>query len=86
MNQPPNFESLNNFISDKQREILAFAQKNTEEVVKTEMALLDFELLLAVSPNESTIDSRELRTRSWDDLSAKFNGDYNKMMGFIEGF
>ncbi len=88
---PVNDISLKTFIEDKQKEILAFAQKNTEEVVKTEMALMDFELLLAVNTKKDEIEktsqyARELRNSSWNELSLKFNGDYNQITSFIDKF
>ena len=83
--------SLGAYMEDKRKEILAWAQKNTEQVVKTELALMDFELLLAVNtkPGEaekSAIKARKLRDESWDELSKKFSGDYDKTMCFIENY
>jgi len=83
--------SLNTFLDNRQKEILALAHKNTEEIVKTEMALLEFELLLeAHSNNEETGKlsnvSRELRIESWHELSTRFNDDYDKINDFIEKF
>ena len=78
-------------MADKRSEILALAQKNTEEVVKTELALMDFELLLAVNTRRGESDksakmARELRKSSWDELDKKFDGDYDKISQFIANF
>ena len=83
--------SLELFMADKQKEILALAQKNTEEVVKTELALMDFELLLAVNTKNGEADktakiARELRNSSWNELHQRFNGDHNKISQFIVDF
>lgn len=82
-------KSLSDFMQLKEKKILAFAQRNTEEVVKTELALLDFELLLAVNSNKDKREdtfSRSLRVDSWQELSQKFDGDYNKINSFLKDF
>lgn len=82
-------QDLNNFLINKEREILAIAQKNTEEIVKREMALSDFELLLSANFSEEereelTNKSRILRKENWEELSKKFNGNFKKIMDFID--
>jgi len=81
---------LSEFMAGKQKEILAFAQKNTEETVKTEMALLDFELLLAVSSDKGEVKkvqyARKLREESWKEIEEKFEGNHDKMMNFLSEF
>lgn len=79
---------LNNFLESKQKEILAIAIKNTEETVKTELALADFELLLSANLSEeeskrSTQKARVLRETSWQELSKKYNNDAEKIQGFL---
>lgn len=76
--------NLNNFLQERHNQILDIAQKNTEEIVKKELALMDFELLLAVTTTEKdnqklTDESRELRKENWDELEKKSKGDYDKM-------
>lgn len=71
---------LNSFLENKQKEIISLAHRTTDEVVKTELALADFELLLAVNMNEKERDkltalSKKLREDNWKELSEKFNGD-----------
>ena len=83
--------SIEKFIVDKQKEILAFALNNTDEVVKTELELMDFELLLAINTKEGESEenaeiSRELRNSSWNELNQIFNGDNNKISQFISEF
>lgn len=78
---------LNSFLENKQREIISLAHKMTDEVVKTELALADFELLLSVNmPKEEqdslTKQSRELREENWKELSEKF-GDATKIQRAI---
>ncbi len=73
---------LNSFLENKQREIISLAHKMTDEVVKTELALTDFELLLSVNmPNgEQDIlakQSRKLREENWEELSEKFGNTAN---------
>ena len=75
---------LNNFLESKQREILSIAHKATEEIVKTELALTDFELLLSANMSEKeqeslTKQSRKLREETWEELSKEFNGDTSKI-------
>ena len=82
---------LANFIQNKEQEILAIAQQNTKETVEKEMALLDFELLLSANISEDekknlTEKARSLRKESWDELSQKLNGDYNKINEFLDNF
>ena len=38
-------QNFDNFLQKRQDEVLAIAQKNTEETVKREMALMDFFLM-----------------------------------------
>lgn len=78
---------LNSFLENKQREIISLAHKMTDEVVKTELALADFELLLSVNmPKEEqdslTKQSRKLREENWKELSEKF-GDTAKIQRVI---
>lgn len=78
---------LNNFLESKQREIISLAHKMTDEVVKTELALADFELLLSVNiPKEEqdslTKQSKKLREENWKELSEKF-GDTAKIQKAI---
>jgi len=73
---------LNNFLENKQREIISLAHKMTDEVVKTELALTDFELLLSVNMSEKERDnltkqSRKLRQENWGELSEKFGNITN---------
>lgn len=75
---------LNSFLESRQREILSMAHKATDEIVKIELALTDFELLLSVNmPKKEqdglTIQSRKLREETWGELSEKFNGDTSKI-------
>jgi len=82
---------LSSFIQNKEQEILAIAQQNTKETVEKEMALLDFELLLSANLSEGkekelTERSRLLRKESWNELSQKFDGNYDKMNKFLDNF
>ena len=82
---------LSSFIQNKEQEILAIAQQNTKETVEKEMALLDFELLLSTNLSEGkekelTEKSRLLRKESWNELSQKFDGNYDKMNKFLDNF
>ena len=79
---------LNTFLENRQKEILAIAHKATDEVVKTELSLTDFELLLAVNMSkkesgELTKKSRKIREEGWQELSKKFNGDINQIQEFL---
>ena len=83
--------NLDKFLKDRQQEILALAQRTTEKIVKTELALSDFELLLAanLSKEESeklTEESRKLREETWQELSEKFNGNTDKIQEFADTF
>ena len=86
-----NIPELSSFIQNKEQEILAIAQQNTKETVEKEMALLDFELLLSANLSEGkekelTEKSRLLRKESWNELSQKFDGNYDKMNKFLDNF
>ena len=86
-----NMLELSSFIQNKGQEILAIAQQNTKETVEKEMALLDFELLLSANLSEGkekelTERSRLLRKESWNELSQKFDGNYDKMNKFLDNF
>ena len=79
-----NMLELSSFIQNREQEILAIAQQNTKETVEKEMALLDFELLLSANLSEGkekelTERSRLLRKESWNELSQKFDGNYDKI-------
>jgi RNA polymerase-binding transcription factor DksA len=79
---------LNNFLEDKQREILALAQQKTEEVVKREMALTEFELLLSANMSEKeqkklTANSRKLREDSYKELSKISGEDFNGICNLL---
>ncbi|OGJ22330.1 hypothetical protein A3K73_03800 [Candidatus Pacearchaeota archaeon RBG_13_36_9] len=79
---------LNNFLEGKQKEILAMAHKNTEEIVKAELALADFELLLSVNLSEEeskklTQKAGLLREKSWQELYKKCDGDSEKVQEFL---
>ena len=83
--------NLDKFLKDRQQEILALAQKTTEKIVKTELALSDFELLLAANLTEEEIgklteESRNLRGETWQELSKKFNGDTDKIQERVNEF
>lgn len=80
---------LNEFMESKEREILDFAKKNAEEVVKKELALMDFELVMAVNLTKKKAESltkysRKLRSETQKELVAKFDGDYDKISNFLE--
>jgi hypothetical protein len=80
----PNF---NEFLQKRQDEILAIAQRNTEEIVKREGALMDFELLLSVNfPKKEqerfTQEGKKLRIEQWELLSKKFNNQEEKVLEF----
>lgn len=86
-----NQNNLNEFFTNRENEILEIAHKNTESIVKTEIALMDFELLLSTDLSEKEISSlntksRALREECWAELNKKFNGDYNKIMKFLNDF
>lgn len=86
-----NIPELSSFIQSKEQEILAIAQQNTKETVEKEMALLDFELLLSANLSEGkekelSVKSRLLRKESWNELSQKFDGNYDKMNKFLDNF
>ena len=79
---------LNNFLEDKQREILALAQQKTEEVVRKEMALTEFELLLSANMSEKeqrklTSNSRKLREESYKELSKRSRADFNEVCNLL---
>ncbi len=80
---------LNNFLESKQKEIISLAHKMTDEVVKTELALADFELLLSVNTNKKEMTkltdmSRKVRDKTWKELSDKFNKDTTEIQRAIE--
>ena len=80
---------LMQFLQDREMQILALAQKNTLEIVQKEMALSDFELLFSANISEKeqkdlTKKSRKLRADSWQELSKKFNGNFQKINEFLD--
>lgn len=82
----PKFDS---FLQERQEEILAIAQKNTDEIVKREMALMDFELLLSANFSNKEQDKfakewRKIRIEQWGSLSKKFNGKEEKVLEFLD--
>lgn len=82
----PKFDS---FLQERQDEILNIAQENTEEIVKREMALMDFELLLSVNFSNKEQDKfakegRKIRMEQWESLSKKFNGKEEKVLEFLD--
>lgn len=83
--------NLNQFFTSRESEILEIAQNNTKEIVKTELALMDFELLLSTDLigkeiNSLNNKSRSLREECWTELNKKFNNDHNKIMQFLNEF
>lgn len=84
-------EHLNQFLKERDQQILDLARKNTEEIVKKEIALSDFELLLSVNfpkkeQRELTNLSREIRKDSWNGLNQNFNNDFGKINNFLDEF
>ncbi len=82
---------LSNFIQSREQEILAIAKSNTEDIVKRELSLLDFELLLSANLSESeekelTDKAKVLRKESWEELLQQFDGDYDKINNFLNDF
>jgi len=80
---------LMQFLQDREMQILALAQKNTQEIVQKEMALSDFELLFSANISEReqkdlTQKSRKLRVGSWQELSKKFDGNFKKINEFLD--
>lgn len=76
------------FWQDRQTQILNIAQNNTQEIVQREMALADFEVFLSVNTSEKeqkelTQKSKKLRVEIWQELSDKFNGNFQKMNEFL---
>jgi len=77
------------FWQNRQAQILNIAQNNTQEIVQKEMALADFEILLSINTSEKeqkelTQKSRKLRIDTWQELSNRFNGNFQKMNGFLD--
>ena len=84
-------EDLNEFLKNKEKEILTIARNHTEEIVKKELALMDFELLLSSHLSEKQIQelnnkSRKLREESWNELNKEFNGNYNEIIKSLDKF
>ena len=82
---------LMELMKQKQEEILSLAQKSTEKIVKTELALSDFELLLDANISEEEAEklaheARRLRKETWQELSARFNGNTDKIQAFVNNF
>jgi hypothetical protein len=81
-------KELNSFLERRDKEILEVAQINTLEIVKTELALTDFELLLSANLSEREVDtltkkSKRLREESWKELSERFGGNSDRIQGFL---
>ncbi|MBS3095190.1 hypothetical protein J4231_00765 [Candidatus Woesearchaeota archaeon] len=81
-------EDLNSFIVNKEKEILEIAKRQTEDIVKTELALTDFELLLSINTSKGEIDklnktARKLRKDNWGELQSQFKGDHNAIMNHL---
>ena len=84
-------EPLNQFLKERDQQILDLAKRNTEDVVKKELALSDFELLLSVNfpkkeQKELNLLSRKIREDSWNELNKKFNNDFGKINNFLNEF
>ena len=89
--QTKEMETLNKFMDLREKKILELTQKATEEIVRRETSLIDFELLLAanITKEESerlTKESRSLRRETWNKLSEKFNGSTDKIQAFANNF
>jgi len=86
--QPISSQNLNSFLAVRQGEILAIAQQNTREIVKREMALMDFELLLSVNlengeQKKLALEGRSLRNESWKELEIESGRDFAKMNNIL---
>ncbi len=82
-------QDLNEFLKNKQKEILAIAQQNTKEIVEKENALMDFELSLSINisgedKNKLTEQARKLRQEYWEETMKESNGDYKKAMEILD--
>ncbi|MAH50080.1 hypothetical protein CMI37_29945 [Candidatus Pacearchaeota archaeon] len=80
--------NLNNFLENKQQEILALAQECAKDVVEKENALMDFEIMASINSPISerqklTEHSRKLRTDCWRQIQEQTGGDFNKSMDFL---
>lgn len=85
-----NQSNLKDFMNSKEREILNLAKKGTEEIVKKEVALMDFELFLSsnLTDQESvrlTKESRAIRKQSWEGMGKKI-GSYKEINKYFELF
>ena len=84
-------QPLNQFLKDREQQILDLAKKTTEDIVKRELALSDFELLLSVNfpakeQEELTKISKSIREESWSELNKNFGNDFNKVNNFLNEF
>ena len=84
-------QPLDQFLKDREQQILDLARKTTEDIVKRELALSDFELLLSVNfpakeQEELTKISKSIRVESWSELNKNFGNDFNKVNNFLNEF
>ena len=84
-------QPLDQFLKDREQQILDLARKTTEDIVKRELALSDFELLLSVNfpakeQEELTKISKSIREESWSELNKNFGNDFNKVNNFLNEF
>lgn len=80
MQKQAQLQQLNNLIETRENEILELTRQNAERVAKTEIALMEFELLMTVNLTQKeeeklTATSRNLRGECWKELSKKFNNN-----------
>jgi len=83
--------NLDKFLKNRQQEILSRVQETAEKIVKTELALSDFELLLAANlargeAEKLTEEARKLREQTWQELQGRFNGNTDKIQEFANTF
>lgn len=70
---------FNRFFVEKQEEILAIAQRNTEDIVKKETALMNFEIMVGLDFSKKerealTKETRNQRLNTWNNLVSKSKG------------
>ena len=88
MQKQAQLQQLNSMIETRKSEILELVKQNAENVAKTEFALMEFELLMAVNLTKKeeeklTVTSRNLREECWKELSKKFDNNIESMQHHI---
>lgn len=86
-----NTQQLSEILENRQSQTLAIAQNTVKDIVNTEMALFNFEIMMGLNINKKertslTKKSRDLRLETHKELMKLSNNNFQKMTELLNDF